>query len=466
MRGSLPVFEFGHFRLDAAEQVLFCAGKPMQLTLKALAVLLVLVENSGHLVTKEELMRRVWPDAFVEEGNLPQAICALRKLFGESHQSHQNHEYIETVARRGYRFAATVKVHDVTKEKGPLEADSDEVGERTRLYANASGSLAEHHTESVEAHHLYLRGRYYWSKYTIDGLKKGIEHFNQAIAIDHDYSRAYVGLADCYYRLSNIHLPPGKAGAKAKRAVLRALEIDGTLTEAHSLLGLIRMFYDRDWAAAEIEFKRSIDLTPGSALAHKRYGWALGMLGQFDESVTEMNRALGLEPRSADIHVGLGLILHLARRHDAAIAQAQLALDIEPEFFPAHVILGIAHAQQRQLTKSLAELHSAASLADVPWTLGYLGYAYGISGKRRQALKVLTELEKRSERAYVSPYAMALVNAGLRHTEQALRFLESTYEDRNELMGFLKTSPELDGLRSDHRFAALLNRSNFPAIAD
>ena len=250
--------------------------------------------------------------------------------------------------------------------------------------------------------------------------------------------------------------------AKAKAAVLKALSmnalhIDDTLAEAHALLGLIRMFYDRDWPAAESEFKRAVALAPASALVHKRYGWALGMLARFDEAISEIEQALDLEPRSADPRTGLGIILHLARRYDAAIAQAQMALDAEPEFFPAHVLLGISHLQQGRVAVAVKELEKAASLADIPWTLGYLGYAYGVSGRRRQALKVLGQLKQQSERAYGSPYAFALVHNGLGHKEEALQFLEKTFEDRNEMPGFVKTSPEFDNLRSDKRFGALLN---------
>lgn len=467
------VYDFGHFRLELGEQVLYCTDKPMPLTPKAFEVLRVLIENRGHLVEKDELMRIVWPDAIVEDANLAQTIFVLRKILGERHCGHHSHEYIETVARRGYRFIARVKVHDEivglgteTKTLTPKHyVESDAAREGSRQDASDSKCFAKGYVESDEAHHLYLRGRYYWSKYTVKGLNKAIEYFRQAIKIVPDYALPYTGLADCYYRLSNIHLPPRKAMPKAKRAVLKALKIDETLAEAHALLGLIRMFYDRNWSAAEIEFKRAIELDPRSALAHKRYGWALGMLGYFDESITEMNRALDLEPRSPDVHVGLGIILHLARRYDAAIVQAQLALDIQPEFFPARVLSGIAHVQQSQLTEAVAELREAASLADVPWTLGYLGYAYGVSEQRRHALKVLTELENRSERAHVSPYALALVHAGLDQKDQALRLLQRTCEDRNEMLGFIKLSPELDGLRSDHRFTALLNRSSVPATA-
>lgn len=463
MTYSHPVYEFGDLRLDPVEEVLLCGGKPIHLTLKAFAVLRILVENSGHVVTKDQLMRQVWPNAFVEEANLAQAISALRKVLGESHQRHQDHKHIETIARRGYRFTAIVKVHNETRARGEPAPESGEAAKLSGGYANELGPFAKRNPESDATHHLYLRGRYYWGKYTIDGLKKGIEQFRQAIKIDPDYALAQVGLADCYYRLSNVHIHPRIAMPKAKRAVLEALRIDGTLGEAHALLGLIRMFYDRDWATAEIEFKRAIALAPGSALAHKRHGWALGMLGQFDESIAAMNVALALEPRSADLHVGLGIIFHLARQHDAAIAQSQLALDILPEFFPAHVLAGIALVQRNQLTEGLAELQKAASLADVPWTLGYLGYAYGMSGKRRQGLKLLAALEKRSRRAYVSSYAMALIHTGLGKKEHALRFVENTCKDQNQMLGFVRTSPELDSLRSSQRFAAFLKRSQFSA---
>jgi tetratricopeptide (TPR) repeat protein len=199
-------------------------------------------------------------------------------------------------------------------------------------------------------------------------LNKAIKYFRQSIKLYPDHAQSYAGLADCYYRLSNILLPPRKAVPKAKAALTAALEINDRLGEAHALL--IRLFYDRDWPAAENEFERAIELAPGSALPCKRYGWALGMLGHFDEAITKINRALHLEPRSAEVHVGLGIVLHLARRHHAAIAQAHLALDIEPDFFAAHVLLGIAQLQQNRFTEAVAALQKAASLAIVPWTLG------------------------------------------------------------------------------------------------
>jgi tetratricopeptide (TPR) repeat protein len=180
------------------------------------------------------------------------------------------------------------------------------------------------------------------------------------------------------------------------------------------------------------------------------------MLGYVDQAITEASVALDLEPGSSEVRVGLGIVLHLARRYDAAIEQAELALDTEPEFFAAHALLGMAQLQEDRLNAAVVELQRAASLANIPWTLGYLGYAYGVSGKPRQALKILAELRQRSARTYVSPYATALVNTGLGHNEEAIQSLLRTLEDRNEMFGFVKSSPEFDSLRSDARLSAVL----------
>jgi tetratricopeptide (TPR) repeat protein len=189
------------------------------------------------------------------------------------------------------------------------------------------------------------------------------------------------------------------------------------------------------------------------------------MLGHFDAAIAELKKALRLAASSSALHVGLGIILHMARLDDLAIAEAQLALDIDPDFYAAHTLLGMAYGQQRRLGEAVAELQEAASLAHVSWTLGYLGHAYGISGQRQQAFDLLFELAQRSEQSYVSPYSLALIHAGLGDKERALLCLKAAYEHRNEMFGFVKTSPEFDGLRSQARFTNLLRRNAFSARA-
>lgn len=471
------VYEFGHFRLDAVERELFCGNQPIGLTPKALAVLCLLVERAGHVVEKTEFMRHVWPDAFVEDANLTQSVALLRRVLCENQD---RHEYIQTVYRRGYRFIASVNEFDRGPTKNASVTDKPEVRSGTQgLEKSAATSIdtmrkpsapwpgscasckfLKRYTQSEEAQHLYTRGRCYWSKYTVEGLMKGINYFREAIKIDPNHSLAHVGLAGCYYRLSNTHLHPNEAMPKAKVAARYALRIEEApaeaLAEAHALLGLIETFYERDWPAAETEFKLAIALAPDSALAHNRYGWALGMLEHFDRGITELKRAVSLAPRSSEYHVGLGIILHLARRDRAAIDQAQLALDINPDFYAAHALLGMAYLQEQKFSEGLAELREAASLANVNWTLGYLGYAYAVGHNSRKAFDLLVELEQRSKQTYVTPFSLALIHAGLGDKEQALGALERTCEDRNEMFGFVKGSPEFDALRSDSRFETKL----------
>ena len=463
--------------MDAVERELFCNDQPVRLTPKALAVLCVLVERAGHVVEKTEFMQHVWPDAFVEDSNLTQSVALLRRVLCETHD---RHEYIQTVYRRGYRFIATVNEIDrgltknasvtdkqrVRSETHGLEksaaTSTDTTRKPTALWPDscASCKFVKRYTQSEEAQHLYARGRCYWSKYTVEGLMKGINYFREAIKIDPNHSLAHVGLAGCYYRLSNTHVHPKEAMPKAKVAARYALRIDEAPAEAHAeahaLLGLIETFYERDWPAAETEFKLAIALAPDCALAHNRYGWALGMLEHFDRSITELKRALSLAPRSAEYHVGLGIILHLARQDTAAIGQAQLALDIDPDFYAAHTLLGMAYLQEQKVSEGIAELREAASLANVTWTLGYLGYAYAVAHNPRKAFNLLMELEQRSKQTYVSPFNLALIHAGLGDKEQALVALERTCEDRNEMFGFVKGSPEFDALRSDSRFETRL----------
>lgn len=189
-------------------------------------------------------------------------------------------------------------------------------------------------------------------------MNKSIDYFRLAIKIDPDCVLAYAGLTDCYCRLSTIRLlQPIVISRNMKNTLVR----DEALAERHALLALIRSIYNHDWPIAEIEFKNAIDLAPDSALPYQRYGCALGMLGRFDEAITQINRALDFEPQSSGARVSLGIVLHLACRFEAAIAQARLALDIQPGFFPAHVLLGIARLRNNRLVEAVAELQKETS---------------------------------------------------------------------------------------------------------
>lgn len=321
--------------------------------------------------------------------------------------------------------------------------------------------LAKRYTENIEAYHLYLKGRFHWRKHTEEGLTHGIKYFQQAIQLDRCYALAYAGLADSYYRLSNMYMSPREAYTKAKAAALKALELDEMLAEAHTSMAFIKFRYDWDWAAAEQESRTAIGLNPGYALARTGYGVFLMLMGRFGEAAVELQLAQQLDPLSLWMNVSLGMNFYLAREWDRAIEQYRKTLEIDPDFFSAHYALGRAYAMKRNFAGAIAELERACSLDNSTAMFGSLGYAYAASGKRDGAQKILNKLKQLSRQHYVSPYTQALIYAGLGENDLAFESLERAYEDRNDFMVWLKVDPELDGLRSDSRFTDLLRRVGF-----
>ena len=337
---------------------------------------------------------------------------------------------------------------------------ADKISEKLNLHLKRQEQkrITKHHTENVEAYMLYLKGRYYWNKYTHEEMEQGMKFFWQAIDVDPTYALAYAGLADCYYRLSNLFLPPREAMPKARAAAIKALEIDETLAEAHASLGLVKLYYDWDFVEAGKEFRRAIELKPGSALSHQRYGLYLDNMRRFEEAKKEFRLALELDPLSPQIATSLAGSFYFGRQFEEAIEKAHKALALDPRFFPARLLLGMAYEQLGKFPEAIAEFETAGAIAKVPTVLGYLGHAYALSGKRKEAKKVLAELDAYKEADYLSPYIIALVKIELGEKDKVFELLEKAYQEKNEWLGWLNTDPRLDSLRSDPRFQSLLQR--------
>ena len=252
MKSDSP-YQFGSFCLDTAVRVLLRDGRLVPLPAKAISTLLVLVRNSKHVVEKDVLMNEVWPDEVVEESNLAQHIVMLRKALGET----ESCKYIETVPRRGYRFLETVSQPNGQPTPAPsIELDS-QVGR----------SHSRRHTENSEAYESYLRGRFYWSKYTTAGLEEAITWFRKTIDLDPAFALAYAAIIDCYLRLATSYLPPADDPPKTT-AELATLEFDDGLPQASATLALRREW---DWKAAERECMRAIELKTNYPAAHQWY---------------------------------------------------------------------------------------------------------------------------------------------------------------------------------------------------
>jgi TolB-like protein/Tfp pilus assembly protein PilF len=586
------LYEFGPFQLDAAEHVLLREGKPVALTPKAFETLLVLVQNSGHVVEKETLINAVWPDTAVEENILAVNVSLLRKTLGTGLNGEQ---YIENLPKRGYRFVPSVKELSLenngfstagkpsqigrtsaSEESGAHEEpvsiavlpfmnassdagmdylsdgmtesiinslsqltslrvmarstvfryksrefDPQEIGNKlnvravltgrvlqrgetlniqTELVDVADGSqlwgeqynlnfsdlfavqeeiarvisekllstlsgeqkkrLAKRYTESFEAYRTYLMGRFYWSKRTLEGLKKGVEYFQQAIDKDPNYALAYTGLADSYALLGSVEysaLPPSEAMPKARAAAIKALEVDDTLAEAHASVAYVHIF-DWHWAEAERAYRRAIELNPNYATAHHWYAMYLGAMGRFDEALEEIELAQELDPLSLPINAGVGWYFFLTRQYHRAIEEYRKTLEMDPNFYMAHFLLGLAHAQESMFEEAIAEYQKAQTLSGGhPLMIAAPGHAYAALGQRDEAQGVLDQLAHLAKRRYVSPYYIAAIYTALGEKESAFEWLRTACDNRSEGLVWLKVDPLFDSLRADARFADLLH---------
>jgi TolB-like protein/DNA-binding winged helix-turn-helix (wHTH) protein/Tfp pilus assembly protein PilF len=654
---------FGPFTLDLTDRFLLRDGQPVPLPPKTLETLIVLVQHQGRLVTKDELMKTLWPDSFVEETNLNHHVWTLRKALGESAGGDR---YIETVPRRGYRFVADVTelplgsdelvvekhsfTHIFTEEAEVIDtglpgdnsadgqavalkgqeqqkrhtgalntvralsknkltvaataisvlmlagigvgywfafggsADSAQIesiavlpfvnesgnpeveylsdgmteslinslsrlpklsvkarssvfrykgkevepqrigaelaveailngrvvqqGDELTLYlslvdtkngnqlwgeqynrklgdlvslqgeiahdvssklrARLSGAdeknLAKNFTENTEAYQLYLKGRYHTAKLKRSETQKAVSYFQQAIALDPAYALAYVGLAEANRALTlSGEMPSNEYMPKAKAAAQKAVEIDESLAEAHSALGMIIMWYDRDWKEAEKQSQRALELNPNSSDAHLVYAHLLSIIGKHVEALTEAKRARELDPVNLRTNALEAEFLINAGQPDEALARCQKIFELDPNFWFAHVWASSAYVDKGMFAEAVAEARKARELSPTtshPYS--FLGYALAKSGKRAEARALLEELLKLSAERYVPPYYVAMIYYGLDQREEAIAWLERGYEQRDLRMVFLKVERKWDNLRNDPRFQDLSRRVGLP----
>ena len=338
-------------------------------------------------------------------------------------------------------------------------------GLRLKLTGRDRRLLLKRHTESTEAYHAYLKGRYQWNKRTEEGLKRGIEYFQQAIDLDPIYALAYSGLADCYAVLGTFGgQEPRAAFPKAKAAAARALELDPSLAEAHTSSAFVTQLYDWDWPRAEDAYARAIELNPAYATTYFWHATLLAALGRHDEAIAEIRHALELDPLSLPINTYAGWAYYFAREYDEAIKQCLRTLEMDGNFIQAKWRLGLAYAQKGMHEEAIRDLREGLALsADNTLILGALGYAYAAAGKSDEAREVLGQMERLAGRRYVSPYQMATVHAGLGEKEEALVWLDEAYGERSGLLIYLGVEPVFDGLRSEHGFSDLLRRVHLTA---
>lgn len=323
--------------------------------------------------------------------------------------------------------------------------------------------IARRDTENTEAHRAYLRGRYLWNRRTEEDLRRSIQCFEEAVALDPAYALAYVGLADAYTVLGGYgDLAPQESYPRARAAALHALEIDADLDEAHIPLGDVAMYYDWDASGAEKQYRQALERRPDYATAHHFFAWYLIGKGRFDEAGEEMRRALEIDPLSAIINTQKGLPDYFARRYDRAIASFREALEMHPLFSVGHVYLGRACTQAGRYGEATDTLRKAVDLSHRrPIAVAALSYALAAAGQREEARALLDELKTPAERRYTSPYYIAVACAGLGQRAEALRWLEAAHAERANQLVISAFEPAWDPLRSRSEFAELMARVGF-----
>lgn len=334
---------------------------------------------------------------------------------------------------------------------------------QVKLTGETAKGITKQYTESNEAYQFYLKGRFQWNKRTIESLKQAVEYYNQAIGKDPTFALAYSGLAETYVLFPNYDVASAKDSMpQAKAAALRALELDDSLAEAHTALGWYLATFEFDWAGSERELRRAIELNPKYATAHQWLGELLAQTKRFDESETEMRRALEADPLSPVVNFNVGWKHFLARRYDEALREFERTATLYPDFKLLAAGLCWSHYAKGALDQAIPTCRKSFELVPDAYNKGYLSLVLGRAGQREEARKLLDELRKESLQRDVPSIAFALAHIGLNEKEQALQMLEKEVNERGYWASTLAVTPEVDELRSEPRFKALLKRMNLP----
>ena len=337
----------------------------------------------------------------------------------------------------------------------------------TNLKAKLSGAeeskVTKTATSDPEAYQAYLKGRYYWNRRTAENLKKAIEQFKIATDRDRNYALAFVGLADCYAVLDEYAgTPTSETLPQAKAYAERALRLDDQLAEPHATLGFVnRQLWQ--WAEAEKEFKRAIEINPNYATAYHWYSVLLRDLGRYDAAAAMIKRAKELDPLSIPISINVSLMYLVQNNYQACIENSVKIIELDPNYAGVYGLLGKCYVKQGRNAEAIAASEKAAELANrAGFVLGDLGYVYAMTGKRSEAIAVAEEMEVKYARKEAPGLFVAIVYAGLGEKDKAFEWLEKDFQTRSGHLATLRWQSTYESLRDDPRFKDLLKRMNLP----
>lgn len=334
---------------------------------------------------------------------------------------------------------------------------------RVTLEQDDEGQPARRPTESIEAYHFYLKGRYYWNSRLPDKVQKAIEHYRAALDVDPSYALAHAGLADAFITPGYYGTrPPHQVMPLARASATKALELDPTLAEAHTTLGMVSSVYDYDWAKGEQHFRMAMQHNPGYALAYTWFaGFHLVAVGRYEESISYARKAQRLDPLTPAVNTIVGACLFFSRDYDGAVSELEKTIELEPTFPVGHYFLGRAYWHSGEREKAIDSLVKARGYYDLPLLAGHLGYCYAASGQIDKARELLESLDCQSQESYIPAGSRAPIYIGLGENELALEWLERAYEEeRSFYLVWLNADPVYDSIWRDPRAQSILKRMN------
>jgi DNA-binding winged helix-turn-helix (wHTH) protein/Tfp pilus assembly protein PilF len=440
------IYAFGAFTLDATGRSLSRGGAAIHLAPKAHDLLVALVRHAGRLLTKQELLAQVWPDAFVEEGILSVHVSSLRKALGGRGRGAA---YIQTVARSGYRFVAPVT--------------SPPAGGRAAARAPR---------RPLEAIELVGRGRSHLLSASYFEVAKAVEAFQAAIALDPSYAAAHAGLALAKCAQASLRAAPHVAAyADAKAAALRALAMDDACADAQVALGAVLFLSEWDWIGAERSLQRALQISPNSTEAWLHYGSLMEALGKLEEGLQLKQQALERDPFSALVRVQIAAAYWHQRRYDEAIVWANKALEIDPKHLLAREFLAGAYLmtanfdafQRENVMQAEAFGCPPAVIAQIRAMCGGLQAAYARGGHAAVARCALDEAAKQAQHSGSADIRFAVLHAQAGDLDEAFRRLDRALDSRDPSLVHLAVAPQWDALRGDKRLRQRLEAMGLAA---
>ena len=439
------LYEFGDFALDVQERRLLRARVPVHVPPKAHDVLVALVRKAGRLVTKDELLSQVWPETFVEEGILTVHIANLRRALGDS--SHAP-TFIETVARSGYRFIASVARSTVAERVPALRAT----------------------VRPLEAYELVGRGRAHLMTASYVTVGQAVDSFRAAIEIDGTYAAAYAGLALARCAQAQLRAAPTQAAyADAKAAALRALALDSECADAQVALGKVLFLSEWDWTGADRSFNRALAISTNYSEAYLHYGSLLEAQGQLQDGLQLKQQALERDPFSTLVHVQIASSYWNQRRYDEAIVWAKKALALDPRHLLAREFLAGAYWQQNDIERFLSENITQAEsfgctddqLKALERGCDQIRCAFAAGGRRAVTRYMLEQTPRHQPAAAIR---LAVLHGELGELDAAFDYLDRALDERDPAVVHLAVAPQWDALRDDPRFTDRLTRMGLALV--